>query len=77
MKFTVKNEFKSGYRTFEVGNSHDSSKMPDITEEDVQRWYRAGFVDIEGKEPGPEPNPQRVELVVQNAGNGQKVKEPR
>lgn len=76
MKFKVKNEFKSGYRSFEEGNNHDSGKMPDVSDEDVQRWYRAGFVDIEGEEPGPDLNPQRVELVVHKATNGQSVKEP-
>lgn len=76
MKFKVKNEFRSGRRTFEVENNHDTSRMADVSDEDVQRWYRAGFVDIEGEEPGPDPNPQRVELVVQNSTNGQNVKEP-
>lgn len=76
MKFKVKNEFRGGRRTFETGNSHDSAKMADVSEEDVNRWYRAGFVDIEGQEPGPDLNPNRVELVVQGVNQNQNVQEP-
>lgn len=77
MKFKVKNEFRSGRRTFEVENNHDTSRMADVSEDDVRRWYRAGFVDIEGEEPGPDLNPNRVELVVTGANHNQDVKEPK
>ena len=64
MKFTVKNEFKAVGQTFEVGNTHDSEIRDDISDSDVCRWYRAGFVEIEGVEPGPDLDPNHTELAV-------------
>jgi hypothetical protein len=60
MKFTVKHQFKAKARTWEVGNIHNTDNFPEIDESDVERWYKAGFVDIEGREAGPEPSPNRV-----------------
>lgn len=66
MKFTVKHEFKHGYDTFEVDNKHDSDNFEGMSDEDVMVFYNAGWVDIEGKEPGPDPKPVGAELNVQN-----------
>jgi len=66
MKFTVKHTFKHGYTTFEDKNSHDSDNLEGVTDNDVETWYHAGWVDIEGMEPGPEAKPISAELEVQN-----------
>lgn len=66
MKFTVKHEFKHGHRTFEIDNSHDSDNIEDLSESDVERYYAAGWLDIEGRDPGPEAKPVGAELNVQN-----------
>ena len=67
MKFTVKHAFKSGFNTFENGNSHDSDNFPEMTESDLNRWYQAGFIDIDGYDPGPDAKPSgNPELEVQN-----------
>lgn len=64
MKFKVKVEggFKSPYGAFENGNFHDSAVLG-IPEADVERWYRAGFVDILGRDPGPEARPGHTEVA--------------
>jgi len=66
MKFTVKHEFKHGFNTYEVGNSHDSDNLDDVSDADVNMFYSAGWADIEGQEPGPEAKPIGAELEVQN-----------
>ena len=73
MKFTVKNEFKAKAQTCEVGNTHDSEKREDISTDDIMRWYRAGWVEVEGEAPAPDLNPQRSELVVQNTSHNHKA----
>lgn len=62
MKFTVLTDFKAKGFQFETGNSHDSQKLG-VEDERVERWYRAGFVQIEGRDPAPAPNPNHVELA--------------
>lgn len=56
MKFTVNRDFKTAYGQFEVGNSHDSKKLG-IAEDRVEAWYDAGWIEIEGRDPAPEPKP--------------------
>lgn len=75
MKFTVLHDFKA-IVPFEAGNSHDSEKLG-ILEADVERWYRNGFVQIEGRDPAPALDPKRTEIVVKPAkhtANAEEVK---
>lgn len=65
MRFKVKEDFKSSGRQFEAGNTHESERL-DIRDDDVLRWYRAGFVDIEGYPVGPASRPGHTEIAVQN-----------
>lgn len=67
MRFKVKIEsgFKGAGRDFEFGNAHDSVRLG-IKDDDVLRWYRAGFVDIEGYPVGPAAMPGKTEIAVEN-----------
>lgn len=59
MKFTVKLEkgFKTGkWGRFEHDNKHDSVVLG-IPDERVLIWREAGWVEVEGYEPGPEARP--------------------
>lgn len=71
MRFKVKvgDGFKGANREFEFGNTHDSVRLG-IRDDDVLRWYRAGFVDIEGYPVGPAMQPGKTEIAV----NGVAVK---
>jgi len=64
VRFKVKFEFKGCGHQFEVGNTHNSVLL-DIREDDVKRWYRAGWVDIEGYPIGPSARPEHTEIAVQ------------
>jgi hypothetical protein len=76
MKFKVLHTFKHGFSTFEVGNSHDSAAL-DVADAMVDMWYRAGWVEIEGKPPAPAIDPSRaVTLEVQNVKVGMSVQTP-
>lgn len=65
MRFKIKVEsgFKSAGHDFEFGNTHDSIRLG-IKDDDVLRWYRAGFVDIEGYPVGPGSSPGHTEIAV-------------
>lgn len=67
MRFKVKVEggFKGAGRDFEHGNTHDSVRL-NIRDDDVLRWYRSGFVDIEGYPVGPVSEPGKTEIAVEN-----------
>ncbi|HTF86293.1 MAG TPA: hypothetical protein VL987_17040 [Cellvibrio sp.] len=67
MRFKVKADggFKGAGRDFEFGNTHDSVRLS-IRDDDVLRWYRAGFVDIEGYPVGPAAMPGKTEIAVEN-----------
>lgn len=67
MRFKVKVErgFKGAGRDFEFGNTHDSVRLG-IKDDDVLRWYRAGFVDIDGYPVGPAAMPGKTEIAVEN-----------
>jgi hypothetical protein len=70
MKFTVKEDFLHGQRQFEAGNTHNSDKLS-LSDAELDMFYRAGWVDIEGRDPAPERNPQRaVRLDVQSSRLG-------
>lgn len=73
MKFKVLHDFKA-FMAFEAGNSHDSAKLG-IPDSDVERWYRNGFVQIEGKDPAPALDPKRTEIAVHSAKLSTKAKE--
>lgn len=73
MKFKVLHDFKS-FMPFEAGNSHDSVKLG-IPDADVERWYRNGFVQIEGKDPAPALDPKRTEIAVHPGKLSAKAKE--
>ena len=46
----------------EEGNTFDSERRG-IPDETVERWYEAGWVQIEGRDPAPErkPGAQRIQ----------------
>lgn len=73
MKFTVLHDFKA-FMPFEAGNSHDSEKLG-IPGADVERWYRNGFVQIDGKDPAPALDPKRTEIAVNPAKHKAKAGE--
>ena len=67
MIFTVKIQggFRACTRIFEEGNRHNSIVLG-ISDEDVMRWYKAGFIDVEGLEIGPLSIPGAVEIDVED-----------
>lgn len=67
MRFKVKiaGGFRAVGRDFEFGNTHDSVRLG-IKDDDVLRWYRNGFVDIEGYPVGPAAQPGKTEVAVEN-----------
>lgn len=64
MKFKVLHDFKAN-GLFEAGNSHDSEKLG-VDVETVERWYRQGWVQIDGYETAPDIDPKRTELAVKS-----------
>ncbi len=66
MKITVKNVPQLPYRTrfpglvFDTpGNCYNTENYSGVGAEDVARWHKAGFIDVEGVEAGPDPDPNR------------------
>ena len=68
MKFTVIADFQSSGMQFEVGNNHTLEKLArqGVTEDDIWRWYRQGWIQIDGQDPAPPLDPKRTELVINN-----------
>lgn len=66
MKFEVLNDFKGGGYQFEEGNSHNSEKLNNIDNNDVERWHRAGFVKGEGMGDAVALNPNHTEIKPNN-----------
>lgn len=64
MKFKVLNEFKHGFTTFEAGNSHDSEVLG-ITDDLVNVFHRAGWVELDGEESNS-LNPSHQEVIADN-----------
>jgi hypothetical protein len=69
MKFTAKEDFLNGRTTFEEGNTYDSAKH-DISDQMLNAFYDAGWVEIEGKDPSPDRNPGAVELKLEDSSHG-------
>ena len=67
MKFLVVHEFKHGFNTFKKDNSHDSDDFDDIEESTVDVFWRAGWVEIEGRETNA-INPSHSEVIADNVG---------
>ena len=67
MKFTPKLDFKHGHAQnhfrFEQGNTYTADKYG-LSDAQVEEFYRVGWVDIEGRDPGPAPTPgaQRIHV---------------
>lgn len=74
MRFKVKiaGGFRAVGRDFEFGNTHDSVRLG-IKDDDVLRWYRVGFVDIEGYPVGPSSEPGKTEIAVDKLSVKKKV----
>ena len=85
MKITVRDVPQLPYKTkfagliFEVpGNVYETANYPEVTDEDVARWHQAGFIEVEGADPAPDPDPNRrvvltpekIKTVVKGKENG-------
>lgn len=68
MKFTPKEIFRSGRMTFEPGNSYDS-EIHGIPDANVDRWYAAGWCEVEGRDPAPERQVRGVVVRPQKAAH--------
>lgn len=66
MKFTAKIDFKHGHAQFEEGNGYNSEKHG-LADAQVEEFYRVGWVDIEGREPGPAATPGAQRITVHDA----------
>lgn len=69
-KITVKDVPQLPYKTrfpnlvFDTpGNSYMTENIDGCTDEDVSRWYFGGFINVEGLEPGPDPNPDKPIVI--------------
>jgi len=71
MKFKVLTEFKHGFDTFEEGNNHDSEKL-DLTDELIEVFHRAGWVELEGRE-NNELNPTEQEVIPDNVMHNSEI----
>ncbi|MCC5809875.1 MAG: hypothetical protein JJU06_05830 [Ectothiorhodospiraceae bacterium] len=69
MIFTVKCDYRAMHRQFEADNKHDSVKLG-IPDDKVLNWRAAGWVDIEGMEPGPEAQPGAVQVQPRDVEAG-------
>ena len=69
MKFTAKEDFRNDRTTFEEGNKYDSEKHG-ISDAMLDAFYKAGWVEIEGRDPSPDRNPGAVELRVEGSSHG-------
>lgn len=68
-KFTPNEEFRSGRNVFEAGNTYDSTKYG-LTENDVDRFYNAGWTEVEGRDPAPPRQPGAQAITVENTTHG-------
>lgn len=73
MKITVKDVPQLPYKTrfpglvFDTpGNRYDTDNIPGVTHEDVARWHKAGFIDVEGMDASPDPDPNRRVKITPN-----------
>lgn len=68
MLITVKDVPQLPYRTgnglvLRAGNTIETDDYPDLSDAEVDAIYRAGFIEIEGREPAPEIDPNRRVLL--------------
>lgn len=61
MKFTPREDIRSKGRIWEAGNTYDSQKHG-VDDADVDRWYNAGWTEVEGRDPAPERKVTRATL---------------
>ena len=64
MLITVKDVPQLPYRTsnglvLRAGNTIETDDYPDLSDAEVDAIYRAGFVEIDGREPSPEIDASR------------------
>lgn len=72
MKFTPKEDIKGkAGKLFEEGNTYDSEKQG-LDDETIERWYRNGWLEIEGRDPSPERNMGGVKIQPHTATHKQK-----
>ena len=64
MKFTAKEDFRVGRMLFEEGNTYSSEKQ-NLSDMEVEAFYKAGWLEIEGRDPAParKPGAQALEGV--------------
>lgn len=72
MKFTANSDFREGRTLFEAGNTYDSAKHG-LTEADLERFWSAGWAEVEGWAEAPERKPGAQTIrpkkhTVSNAG---------
>lgn len=65
MKFTAKEDFRSGHTTFEAGNTYSSEKHG-VSEDQIKRWHANGWCEVEGWDPAPERTPGAQRIAPQN-----------
>lgn len=68
MIFTVKDVPQLPYRTsnglvLRAGNKVDTDDYPDLLDDEVDAIYRAGFIEIEGRDPSPDTDSNRRVLI--------------
>lgn len=73
MKFTVLHNFKAP-GLYEAGNKHDSAAIG-LADDQVEMFYRQGWIQIDGRDPAPALDPKRTELVIQSSAHKNKTKE--
>lgn len=76
MKFTViePGGFLHGATRYENGNTHDSDNITDMTDGDVMRFHRAGWVSLEGKADVPR-SIHHTEVAVDNSSQSSATKD--
>jgi len=70
----IEPSFKHGHHTFRAGNAYYLEDYPDINQEELQMFHRAGWVKVEGWPETPARDTSRtVVLDVHPAKVGQRV----
>lgn len=64
MLITVKNIPQLPYRTsnglvLRAGNTIETNDYPDLSDAEIDAIYRAGFIEIEGRDTAPDIDPNR------------------
>lgn len=69
MKFSPKEDIRHERTVFESGNTYDSVTQ-NLSDELVEAFYTAGWIEIEGRDPSPDRNPGAVTLTVEKTTHG-------